>query len=325
MNLNEVNTLFIDKVKSKIRGSVVETIEDILSLSKEAIYRRLRGDVIFSYPEAVLLAQKLDISLDELNFQNSEEFHFKISKASKLLGEEAYVDYITMGVSDLSPYLKDVSSHLHFVGSGIPLSLVLKYNSLSKFRYFKWHHENRGLEINKSKFSQTIMPAELYELAEVFLVQLRQINTTLILSDKMCEFYLRDLKHFILLGLVDQVDIDLIRDELHKMIDEFEGIVASGTYKNGAKVSVYLTDINIDSTFGYFDSQDLSFAFSKMFGMNYATTRSKKVTRMYRDALDDLKDYGTLISQSGATVRSGFFNEQHRLIDDFLVQFLPKS
>ena len=48
-------------------------IMDIISIGKEAVYRRLRGEVPFTFYEVSLLSQSLGISLDQIVGTNRAE------------------------------------------------------------------------------------------------------------------------------------------------------------------------------------------------------------------------------------------------------------
>lgn len=92
----------LSAVKSRIPSEVnpVFIIMDVLSIGKEAAYRRLRGEVSFSLKEAALLANELDFSLSEVaNTSPDKRFNYSIHlvdfetpspKDYKIL--EAYVD-----------------------------------------------------------------------------------------------------------------------------------------------------------------------------------------------------------------------------------------
>ncbi|PXV58846.1 hypothetical protein CLV62_14326 [Dysgonomonas alginatilytica] len=318
INTNGPYSTFIEKIKNVITGSIVETLEEIIPLSKVAIYRRLQGTVLFSLPEAFQIARKFQISLDEITFENSNNYLFRVNKPSNLSLEDTYADFITFGVSNINDYLDKGEGHLYLAGSGLPIAFALNYDCLMKFRYFKWLHENRGMAINQKKFSETVLPQKLYDISIAFMNQLKHVESTFILSDAMLGNYLKEINHFMSLGLFEQPEIELIKETLHELINEFQIVVASGRNKNGANIHVYLTDINIDSTFGYLDKGKLDFTFSKIFGMNYATSQNKEIFSMYKSAFEDLKDYATLITRSSSARRSSFFKEQHRLIDEVL-------
>ena len=47
-------------------GNLANVLMDILCMSKEAIYRRLRGEVAFTFSEVAIIAGELGISLDKI-------------------------------------------------------------------------------------------------------------------------------------------------------------------------------------------------------------------------------------------------------------------
>lgn len=318
MNINEININLAQEIKKRTAGSVIDVLAEILPLSKEAIYRRLRGDVSFSYPEVVLISKKLQISLDEINFNNIDYFTFNIANQIDISSTDLYNKIYSYGINYLIDNINNDISHFCLTGTRIPISLIGNYEYLSKFRFLKWMYENRGLQIYRSKLSEIIISEKSSSLLLEFTTMLRQIKSTFILNDMMFEHYMKDVKHFVSLGLIDKTDVDLIKQDLHKLTYEFETMVASGKYKDGAQVSVYLTDINIDSTFGYVEKGKADFTYTKIFGMNYALSKSLHMLEMYKNAFEDLKDYATMISQSGSAKRTAFFNKQHQIIDEIL-------
>lgn len=67
MITNELNTGLVNAVKEKLpsKENLANTLMDILYIGKEAIYRRLRGEVPFTLAEAAVISRKLGISLDK--------------------------------------------------------------------------------------------------------------------------------------------------------------------------------------------------------------------------------------------------------------------
>ena len=52
--------------EGKKGNSLVNLIADVLDMGKESVYRRLRGEVLFTFQEVARLSQGLNISLDNL-------------------------------------------------------------------------------------------------------------------------------------------------------------------------------------------------------------------------------------------------------------------
>lgn len=68
MIIDKLNIGLIEAIKKKIpsKGSIANLLMDILYIGKEAIYRRLRGEVPFTFAEAAIISRKLEISLDDI-------------------------------------------------------------------------------------------------------------------------------------------------------------------------------------------------------------------------------------------------------------------
>lgn len=66
---NELNTSLIEAVKEKLplKENLANLLIDTLYIGKEAIYRRLRGEVPFTLEEAALISRKLGVSLDNVS------------------------------------------------------------------------------------------------------------------------------------------------------------------------------------------------------------------------------------------------------------------
>ena len=83
MITNELNTGLVNAVREKLpsKENLANTLMDILYIGKEAIYRRLRGEVPFTLTEAAIISRKLGISLDKMigvSFQNNAVFPVQI-------------------------------------------------------------------------------------------------------------------------------------------------------------------------------------------------------------------------------------------------------
>ena len=68
MMINELNTGLIEALKEKIppKTNLANLLMDTLYIGREAIYRRLRGEVPFTLEEAALISRKLGVSLDKI-------------------------------------------------------------------------------------------------------------------------------------------------------------------------------------------------------------------------------------------------------------------
>lgn len=68
MMTNNPNANLIEAMKEKLplKGQLADMLMDTLYIGKEAVYRRLRGEVPFTLQESALISRKLGISLDKI-------------------------------------------------------------------------------------------------------------------------------------------------------------------------------------------------------------------------------------------------------------------
>lgn len=83
MMTDKLNSGLIESMKEKIPegANLANLLMDILYIGKEAVYRRLRGEVPFTFTEAAVISQKLGVSLDQLigaNFGGNALFGLNI-------------------------------------------------------------------------------------------------------------------------------------------------------------------------------------------------------------------------------------------------------
>lgn len=61
MSKDLIHEKFVGAIREKIphKATLTNTLVDLLRLEKEAVYRRMRGDVAFSFAEIALISHKL--------------------------------------------------------------------------------------------------------------------------------------------------------------------------------------------------------------------------------------------------------------------------
>ena len=76
METSKLNALLVNAIKKQIPkdDNLAKILMDYLCIGKEATYRRLRGEVPFTFAEAVIISRRFRISLDELiNLQTNDK------------------------------------------------------------------------------------------------------------------------------------------------------------------------------------------------------------------------------------------------------------
>lgn len=316
MNTKVVNTAFISKLKSVINGSSIDILTDILPLSKEAIYRRLRGEVQFSYSEVVLIARKLNLSLDELVFGDNDHIRFNYLASQGSEPSEIYANTLKTSIDVFNLYENSKDTRLYMASTNIPLFFIAPYDHLFRFYYYEFIYSRTHSNTINKKYRDIEVPTQIKQDVTVYVDRFSSMDTTIMLSDNMFEYYMNTLKYFISVNLINKSEAELIKKDLYNMIDQMEAITTKGVLDNGSQMNVYLVEVSIDSFWGYIQNQTKEVAFARILPFGHAISHSPSVCRSYKESINCLKKYASLISQSGSTLRTEYFNKQRKLIKD---------
>ena len=170
---------FLSAMQKKIshKATLANTITELLDIDKDAVYRRLRGDVGFSFAEMAVIARKLGISLDEIAGIDTEQCRSIRLSLTKHIDpvEEDYAlfnDYINTlkNVKDL-PDTKIMEG-----GNFFPNYLFLDYEYITRVIMFRW---SQSSYFGKSlPFHEVIIPERMRDLQKQACFYARHVKST---------------------------------------------------------------------------------------------------------------------------------------------------
>lgn len=316
MITNELNTGLVNAVKEKLpsKDNLANALMDILYIGKEAIYRRLRGEVPFTLAEAAVISRKLGISLDKMigvSFRDNAVFDMNIVSSEKPF--EAYYSILEKQVDLFRSVKEDETSEIGTSSNIIPQTLSLKYNMLSKFRLFKWMYQNENIKCKH--FEEMEIPQKMVEKQKEYSDLVSHIHSVDYIWDNMIFSHLvNDIQYFCSIHLITDEDKDLLKKELFLLIDEMEELSACGKSKAGNDVKIYISNINFEATYSYLDTSSTQLSLIRIYSINSITTQDQEMFRGLKEWIQSLKKFSTLISESGEMQRIQFFKQQREII-----------
>ena len=316
MITNELNTGLVNAVKEKLpsKDNLANALMDILYIGKEAIYRRLRGEVPFTLAEAAVISRKLGISLDKMigvSFRDNAVFDMNIVSSEKPF--EAYYSILEKQVDLFRSVKEDETSEIGTSSNIIPQTLSLKYNMLSKFRLFKWMYQNENIKCKH--FEEMEIPQKMVEKQKEYSDLVSHIHSVDYIWDNMIFSHLvNDIQYFCSIHLITDEDKDLLKEELFLLIDEMEELSARGKSKAGNDVKIYISNINFEATYSYLDTSSTQLSLIRIYSINSITTQDQEMFRGLKEWIQSLKKFSTLISESGEMQRIQFFKQQREIV-----------
>lgn len=316
MITNELNTGLVNAVKEKLpsKDNLANALMDILYIGKEAIYRRLRGEVPFTLTEAAVISRKMGISLDKMigvSFRDNAVFDMNIVSSDKPF--EAYYSILEKQVDLFRSVKEDETSEIGTSSNIIPQTLSLKYNMLSKFRLFKWMYQNENIKCKH--FEEMEIPQKMVEKQKEYSDLVSHIHSVDYIWDNMIFSHLvNDIQYFCSIHLITDEDKDMLKEELFLLIDEMEELSARGKSKAGNDVKIYISNINFEATYSYLDTSSTQLSLIRIYSINSITTQDQEMFRGLKEWIQSLKKFSTLISESGEMQRIQFFKQQREIV-----------
>lgn len=165
MELNHIQTAFFQQIKERLlpHQSLVDEVADILSISNDSAYRRIRGEKQLSLEEVQKLSASYSISVDQLMQLKSDAFVFngRITNNSDF----TYTDWLEAVVNHLKFFLSFQPNHLFYLAKEIPFYYYFLIPEIAAFKSFFFMKSIFTMnEFKSAKFSVKDDYSSYYEL-----------------------------------------------------------------------------------------------------------------------------------------------------------------
>ena len=314
---NNPNANLIEAMKEKLplKGQLADMLMDTLYIGKEAVYRRLRGEVPFTLQESALISRKLGISLDKiigLSFKSNAMFNINIVDYDDPF--ESYYNILEKYVSLINTMPDDPNSVMGTSANIIPQTLYLKHELLAKFRLFKWMYQNEHIKCKH--FEELEIPQKIINVQQDFAKLSHHIHSTDYIWDSMVFLHLiNDIQYFSDIHLISDEMKQNLKEELLILTDELERLAIKGKTDFGNDVHIYVSQINFEATYSYLETSTLQLSLIRVYSINSLTTQDVQMFQSLKEWIQSLKKFSTLISESSEMQRIQFFNQQREIID----------
>lgn len=327
------NNLFAAKLISLIKESInppelpVTFLGNVLSMGKEAAYRRLRGEIPFTFDEIIKIAHRLDVSLDEIadigkSTSNSKwasadvgNLSFSSSDYKQLFYENA----IKFG--KIFAEVAEGNNSMIRTAGAVPYTFILRFKQLSLFRHYKsmYLSQNAGRDFH---FGKMVLPSELIDLGTAFVENSQKVQRTLFILDRNAFADMaNDINYFLHEKLITKSEFHQLKAELLELLTFVEKLAQRGTYDNesGAEVNIYLSDVTIGPTYAHIESDVAVYTINRIYFMDVLVYQNTRICKKQKRWIELLKRYSTLITQTGEKERFEFFSKQREMVENLLL------
>jgi len=309
---------FISALQYKIphKATLTNTITDLLAIDKDAVYRRLRGEVNFTFAEMAVIARNLGISLDSIaEIENEQSKPTKTNISKQVDPTDVDYEMFEGHVNLLKSIMNESNTKIIDAGNAFPHYLYQDYEYITKLNLFRWNIASSYGDARP--FSKITIPDRLRNLQKDTCKYARHISSTTYVWDYMIfQRFVTSIKYHHRVRLLKDEEVALIKNDLFNFLDNIEKLADKGKHEEtGKEVFIYISDINFDANYSCLESKNINMTLFKAFLLNATVSFDKVIYNETKAWIHTVQRMSTLISVSGEKIRAGFFETQRKIID----------
>ncbi len=198
---------FIDRIKTALpkNYSLVNELADLLGVSNDSAYRRIRGETSFTIDEIIKICERYKISFD--SFCTSETGVVNFSYNRFLSNTESFNDYITDLLNALKRILSAKEKEIIYAAADIPIFHQFKFQELGIFKMFYWMKSTLNVpELEDKKYTPSLVDKDLIEKGKQIFEVYSKIPSIEIWSDLTIISTLKQIDYYYESGLFTTKD-----------------------------------------------------------------------------------------------------------------------
>lgn len=316
----ELQSKFISLLKRKIPNHLASTLMKILPLEREAIYRRLRGSVPFSYAEMATLSTHLGISLDHIanivSPYRSKWYQLHVRDYNEFTPIDhnmsySYIRAINMAANN--PY-----SEFGIAANMLPLHISLRHSPIYRVYMLKWKYQFGITPKNQLNYSSIQVPQEELEAYKEYLDAVKKIKYTFFIWDSsFLTSLINDINYFHNILVINREDMIMLKQEISGVLDTLEYYADYGKFDTtGNKVETYVSMLNFETSYSYLSSNNISIAMSSAYSLGAFTSQENDACEEMKTWIQGLKKSSILISGTAQRDKVIFFKKQRDILEN---------
>lgn len=299
--------------------NLARDLSELLDLSNDGVYRRLRAETAFSLDEAVRICLHYSIPLEALNSEIPDVVTFQFTQLDN--SQERFQTYFEQLGEQLKWIGKAPDAHIYYAAEDIPLFYHFGFPALTAFKLFYWRKSILSVsDLEQSKFSSThqLNP----ELPELLYSRFAAVRTTEIWTEETLMSTLQQVRFYWDAGFFATTeDALLVLNEMSKLMERIarQAEIAQKIDFHGASTGVpytlYLCDLMIGNNSIYVHTGSSAITFIGYNTFNAIHTRNQAFNTQHKQWMENLSGKSIQISGMAEKIRNQFFKSQLRKIE----------
>ena len=324
MDTFEQKILF-EQMKEKMpsHASLVHELAEMLDVSTDSAYRRLRGQTKVSLEEAVFIARKFGLSLDAMFHHTTNSFPFIYRS-------------LNYNVSDIESYYRNVlqefekadnmgDTSVYYATKDVPMFHVFAFPELAAFRIFFWKKTIYDLEeLKNSSFTLDLADAPIINIGKQMLHKYVKIPSLEIWSDEVMASTINPILYYYESGVIEKRSLAL---HMLDVVDEFlvhtrKQAEMGGKFMpsqdgptNPGNFELYYNEVTLTNNTIILNSNGKKHAYLVQNAIDYLLTDNTIFCERTQAWIENLTRKSVKISTQAEKFRQKYFAHMHRQVD----------
>jgi len=321
---NDLQLKFINKIRDTIPPnlSLVDEIADLLELSNDSVYRRIRGETSLTIDEIARISEHFKISFDMFSEAESETVTFNYGFLRNIEGFENYLKNI---LNDIHRFNMSQAEEKQVIYSAndIPLFRHFKFTELASFKIFYWLKSIIDIpEFESKKFSLSLIEGKTVNLCQDIYQEYMEVPSTEIWTEDTIKSHLRHIEFYWDAGYFeDKESALLICDQAHQEVESLLKQVECGCKSenqktnNKSKFNFYMSEIEIGNNIVLMKMGEARAVYLGFHTFNNIATTNPRFCQETEIWLNNVIKKSILLSEISSKYRFKFFNKMFEKFD----------
>ncbi len=298
--------------------NLVSILSDILQLSPNAVYKRLKGTTPLSLEDLTRLAEKFRFPFDSLIYPELQAFSGEFSGFGAPL---SCLEYLRLLEDDLKTLRQVPAPHLWYVTTGLPDFYYFFFEELTLFQAWVWERmvwNSPAWQDQKFSFDHPDKE-ELLSLTKRLAHQYCHIPTTEIWSEGVLDNLLHQVHYAANAFLFENPDdIFALYRQAHLLIDHLEAIAGNekrfppngaSQPENPAGMQLFYNEIMQSNIFALVETGEAEVVYSVLNNPNFIRTSDTRMVSYARSMIQKLLRRAQPMGRGGEKFRGIYFGK----------------
>jgi hypothetical protein len=321
---------FLEKIQNIIpaHNSMVNELIDLLDISMDSAYRRLRGETSLTIEEVVILCNHYKISFD--SFINLESGNVTFNYTTMDHGIGSFNEYLISLKRDMEIIHLAKDHQIIYACEDVPIFHNINFPAISAFKMFYWMKSIMNAPgLDGALFDVSAIPQEFGKLAQEIYALYCTIPSVEIWTDTTIQSTVKQIAFYWESGMFKtQEDALAVCQSLKDEIATVQKQAELGTkylkpdmkpeYENN--YSLYFSDIEITNNTVLVKLGDTKAVYLGHQTFNTMSTSNRAYCKETDEWMDNLISKSTLISGVSVKHRYQFFRQANKHIDNVIAR-----